>query len=497
MTTQAPELWRGLVGAWTFHEGQGGTLHDVSGYRNHGTLTNMDPASDWVASEQGLALDFDGTDDHVNLGDSVVGQVSALTVFTRFRPDTYASGSLQMLFAKYGSPLANVFYLAMYDDDSDGVAELRGYVKDSSGAVTAQGSFALTAGEWYLAAMTFQAGIGNTVYLDGIEDASDVDGTITALTATAEPALIGARDASGPTALYNGSVDSVWLYNRAFSASEIHQQYNDPYAMFRPRTFQVPVLTQVSGGTTVTASLSEGGSAGDSDSVVATFPRSLTEGAVAGDTRTVTATFRSSVSEGGSAGDTDTNIAALLSTLTEGGTAGDTESVIATLVAALTDGAQAGESWTSTVFQVFSDSVSEGGTAGDTFSASIIAGLVTVALSEGSDAGDTFAATLLAVASLSEGGVAGETITTQWDYKVDTTEGGQAGESLLAVVTYPVQITEGASAGDTWESVVPGLGQLSATLSMAVQLSAEALMDTQIDAKSSTESQLDAILQTQ
>jgi hypothetical protein len=38
---------------------------DFSGYRRDGTLTNMDPSSDWVASGNGVALDFDGVNDYV------------------------------------------------------------------------------------------------------------------------------------------------------------------------------------------------------------------------------------------------------------------------------------------------------------------------------------------------------------------------------------------------------------------------------------------------
>jgi len=56
-----------LVGAWAPSVSQwGGTiLRDLSGQGNHGTLTNMDPATDWVTSGGYGALDFDGSDDLV------------------------------------------------------------------------------------------------------------------------------------------------------------------------------------------------------------------------------------------------------------------------------------------------------------------------------------------------------------------------------------------------------------------------------------------------
>lgn len=57
----------GLVGAWCPSvSGWGGNLlRDLSGYGNHGTLTNMDPATDWVVSGGKQALDFDGSDDYL------------------------------------------------------------------------------------------------------------------------------------------------------------------------------------------------------------------------------------------------------------------------------------------------------------------------------------------------------------------------------------------------------------------------------------------------
>jgi hypothetical protein len=43
----------------------GGTLKDVSGNGNDGTLQFMDAATDWVGTSRGLALDLDGVNDRV------------------------------------------------------------------------------------------------------------------------------------------------------------------------------------------------------------------------------------------------------------------------------------------------------------------------------------------------------------------------------------------------------------------------------------------------
>lgn len=46
----------------------GNKLFDTSPNNNHGDLTNMDPATDWVITEHGWAMDWDGSDDYVNVG---------------------------------------------------------------------------------------------------------------------------------------------------------------------------------------------------------------------------------------------------------------------------------------------------------------------------------------------------------------------------------------------------------------------------------------------
>ena len=94
-----PELWRGCVGAWAPCLGPTGlTLRDWSGYQNHGTLTNMDAGSDWVASNKGTTLDFDGVNDFVDCGTrltTAVANALSVSMWVRCR----SRASLQYVFA--------------------------------------------------------------------------------------------------------------------------------------------------------------------------------------------------------------------------------------------------------------------------------------------------------------------------------------------------------------------------------------------------------------
>ena len=65
MRDRYANLRQGLVGAWCPSiAGSGFTLPDLSGYGHHGTLTNM-ASNDWVSSQYGRTLDFDGSDDSI------------------------------------------------------------------------------------------------------------------------------------------------------------------------------------------------------------------------------------------------------------------------------------------------------------------------------------------------------------------------------------------------------------------------------------------------
>ena len=56
-----------LAGAWLFDEGSGDTVKDYSGKGNDGTIIG-DPQ--WVDGEVGMALQFDGQDDYLEIPDS-------------------------------------------------------------------------------------------------------------------------------------------------------------------------------------------------------------------------------------------------------------------------------------------------------------------------------------------------------------------------------------------------------------------------------------------
>ena len=87
-----PELWKGCVGAWAPCLGPTGlTLRDWSRVRNDGTLTSMDPATDWAIGGGKYALDFDGVNDCVLCGTDGAFRVGAKSLVVSLW--VYASSS--------------------------------------------------------------------------------------------------------------------------------------------------------------------------------------------------------------------------------------------------------------------------------------------------------------------------------------------------------------------------------------------------------------------
>ncbi|MBU0766412.1 LamG domain-containing protein [Patescibacteria group bacterium] len=117
-------LDNGLVGYWKFDEGSGSTIaRDSSQYGNDGTLTNMDPQSDWIlnttpAGNTGTtffnpySLDFDGSSNYIE-----IGNVSDLSFE---RTDSYTISSWANIFNDSTS-------LAPIYAKMDGSSPYRGY----------------------------------------------------------------------------------------------------------------------------------------------------------------------------------------------------------------------------------------------------------------------------------------------------------------------------------------------------------------------------------
>lgn len=242
-----PSLWKGLVGLWMPSLGPTGlTLRDLSGFGSHGILTNMDPATDWVAGEKGWTLDYDGSNDYVDVPDTLFAGMTRWSVggliLSRSNVD-----SASPFFGSLATPTYPTFRL---DDKGGGTFVIEAYARDGAGIYAGIESVtAIVENTWYYVWQVYD-GDRVKIYING---QLDVDANATnnrTLTASDTSRIGGGQNASVRS--WNGFIANVSIHNRVVSVSEIQQLYGDPHAIVRQRArwFPAAVVAPPAGGTT-------------------------------------------------------------------------------------------------------------------------------------------------------------------------------------------------------------------------------------------------------
>ncbi len=215
LTYEHPSLRQGLVGAWCPSLGASGlSLIDRSGRNNHGVLTNMGGQDNWRASQSGVALNFDGTNDHVVLAPLYSGR-PVLTVAFWARP---ASTSSRIETAEGTNSTIRAGYALSEDGNAyvlPGSTAAYGFCNWSSLGVT---RFIHFAGVFNSTAASNAERA--RIFLNGVQQTLTFIGTIptTAPTFTGN-LLLGQRvDFSAPS---TGLIDDIRVYNRALNPAEI------------------------------------------------------------------------------------------------------------------------------------------------------------------------------------------------------------------------------------------------------------------------------------
>lgn len=213
LTFRNPSLWRGCVGAWCPSLGETGSVlfdHSVSG--NNGTLTAMDASTDWVASDGQLALDFDGTDDYVNIGAHAVYCQSRMSVVFWLKANVTPT-AFDGILGKTNGNSWNQGWGCFWDTTST----IRFFGDDWGTNYSSSGTIAI--GVWYHVTGVFDA-TNVTLYINGRAQTSGSYGAETTLGAATDPLEFG-RLGTGDTYNFNGQLDDIRIYDRVLSISEI------------------------------------------------------------------------------------------------------------------------------------------------------------------------------------------------------------------------------------------------------------------------------------
>ncbi|MCK4891113.1 MAG: LamG domain-containing protein, partial [Candidatus Pacebacteria bacterium] len=208
-------MTRGLVGYWEFDEGTGQTAYDGSDSSNNGQLGSTASSDDndpsWTASgKNGGGMEFDGVDDYVNAGSGAslkpVNVTYELWFNTNVSTGQWIINKYQELSEGWGIRIAS--NVSIYDDINN---------DDTTRYATA-----INTGQWYHVVATMN-NLENKLYLDGvlIGSGESSTGNFASFSGTT---YFGQR--GNATNYFNGSIDSVRIYNRALSADEVRYHYN-------------------------------------------------------------------------------------------------------------------------------------------------------------------------------------------------------------------------------------------------------------------------------
>jgi hypothetical protein len=220
-----------LVGWWPLDEGSGSVAVDWSGHDNHGTLVG-EPKR--VAGQDGDALEFDGTDDFVNIGLGAGGYFSTLNSgFTVAAWINRASaGTNDVIFGAGRNPEGtsagannNGWKLSITSGDVITFTTL--------GVLDYTSSTGVPIGQWiHVAATLNEDGTEAKIYLNG-NLAETISGNSPANPANGLFAI--GFGATWDLEFFDGMIDDVRVYNKILTAEEITEAMRgDPLIAWGP-----------------------------------------------------------------------------------------------------------------------------------------------------------------------------------------------------------------------------------------------------------------------
>jgi poly(3-hydroxybutyrate) depolymerase len=202
------DLARGLIGHWTFDEGEGTVAHDSSGRGNHGEIAG---GARWARGRIGGALDFDGTDDFVSIPNEDSFDIpGVITVAAWVKIDSFTR-NWQAIVTKGD----RAWRLHRANDGSSLGWACSDLSRNDAGDL--YGSAAVDDGRWHHVAGVHD-GTRTRLFVDGREDASA--GSSPNISANDYRVLIG-ENAQQTGRHFHGLIDDVRIYDRALSVDEL------------------------------------------------------------------------------------------------------------------------------------------------------------------------------------------------------------------------------------------------------------------------------------
>ena len=223
------------VAHWSFDEGQGTTTWDGTENNNDGTLgdgscqpgTSTCPS--WVSGKYGSALNFDGSDDYVNMGDqSSLEGMSAITIEAWIKPTSLSFPNSGAIVNKYWDGTDRSYH---YFITKSGQLAFRLPTDTDNDNDTAYSSSTMSVNQWYHVVGTWDSADDIIrIYINSEADNTKAQPGNSVRT-NSSPVWIG-RDYydNVPRDEFFGTIDDVRIYDYARTADEIRLDYNAGYA---------------------------------------------------------------------------------------------------------------------------------------------------------------------------------------------------------------------------------------------------------------------------
>lgn len=215
----------GPIAYYNFEEGTGTTAFDTSGNSNNGALGTGNSAPIWTAGKFGKALNFDGSNDYINLS-SVTGPTALNGSISAWVKESTWNTSLDEYIAGHSIYYnANALYLSVHYNDSVG-----SHFRYGNTYLNYTGSNNFANNSWHHLAATWNyngSNVSLAFYVDGILTDSDTSASTISFTSSKWRIGYFTDTAGDANSTYlSGLIDDVRLYNYARTAKQIIEDMN-------------------------------------------------------------------------------------------------------------------------------------------------------------------------------------------------------------------------------------------------------------------------------